>query len=165
MMSGDHYTECNIDSDEQDLKPQRTAPPPPPPAGAEKPPVPANRDPRGINDYLKVDFSNVLAEPASFHSFDKVWTWSDILFEASKLWCYRIISLLCAIPVSLFSGFLFAFLGCLHIWCAMPCIQLCTVCMPPVRILWAGILDLFIAPLCTSVGQCCSRIYMTVSKA
>ncbi|XP_069065535.1 caveolin-2-like [Pleurodeles waltl] len=163
MMSGDPFTEYNMEEEDRELKPQR--PVPPPPASAEKPPLPENRDPRGINDYLKVDFSNVLAEPGSFHSFDKVWTWSDILFEATKLWCYRVISLLCAVPVSLLSGFLFAFVGCMHIWCAMPCIQLCTRCMPPVRTLWASILDIVIAPLCTSIGRCFSLIYLRVSKA
>ncbi|XP_073397503.1 caveolin-2-like [Dendrobates tinctorius] len=122
------------------------------------------RDPRGINKHLKVDFSDVLAEPDSFHSFDKVWTWSDILFESSKLWCYRIISMLCAVPVSLLSGILFALLGCIHIWCAMPCIQLCNICMPPIRMLWASILDICLAPLCASLGRCCSSIYINVAK-
>ncbi|XP_056395821.1 caveolin-2-like isoform X1 [Hyla sarda] len=115
-------------------------------------------------DVDQVDFSDVLAEPNSFHSFDKVWTWSDILFESSKLWCYRIISLLCAVPVSLISGILFALLGCLHIWCAMPCIQLCNICMPPIRTLWASILDVCVAPLCTSLGRCFSSIYVNVAK-
>lgn len=68
------------------------------------------------HSYLQLEFSDILAEPSSFRSFDRVWTWSDIVFESSRLWCYRIISLLCAVPVSLFSGFLFACLGCLHIW-------------------------------------------------
>ncbi|XP_018408817.1 PREDICTED: caveolin-2-like [Nanorana parkeri] len=122
------------------------------------------RDPRGINKHLKVDFSDVLAEPNSFHSFDKVWTWSDILFESSKLWCYRIISLLCAVPVSLISGLVFAILGCIHIWCAMPCIQLCNICMPPIRTLWASLLDIFVAPVCASLGRCLSFIYVNVTK-
>ncbi|XP_073456391.1 caveolin-2-like isoform X3 [Aquarana catesbeiana] len=114
--------------------------------------------------WIFLDFSDVLAEPNSFHSFDKVWTWSDILFESSKLWCYRIISLLCAVPVSLISGILFATLGCIHIWCAMPCIQLCNICMPPIRTLWASLLDIFIAPLCSSLGRCLSFIYVNVTK-
>ncbi|XP_053328347.1 caveolin-2-like [Spea bombifrons] len=161
MIQDQYLIECPMDAD-YDQKylqnPQNTA------LYTEVPPRQDTRDPRGINKHLKVDFSDVLAEPSSFHSFDKVWTWSDILFESSKLWCYRIISLLCAVPVSLISGILFAFLGCLHIWCAMPCIQLCNVCMPPIRTLWASVLDIFLAPLCASLGRCCSSIYIHFAK-
>ncbi|XP_029465427.1 caveolin-2-like [Rhinatrema bivittatum] len=152
MIGDDYLTECKIDPGTF------------PPYQADAPLKLDLRDPRGINSHLKMDFSDVLAEPSSFHSFDKVWTWSDILFESSKLWCYRIISLLCAVPVSLITGFLFACLGCLHIWCVMPCSQFCTLCMPPIRTLWASILDILLAPLCSSIGRCCGSIYLTVSR-
>ncbi|KAG8554361.1 hypothetical protein GDO81_003771 [Engystomops pustulosus] len=161
MIPDQYLIECPIDPDnEQKLQqnPANTT------VYTEAPEKLDTRDPRGINKHLKVDFSDVLAEPDSFHSFDKVWTWSDILFESSKLWCYRVISLLCAVPVSLISGILFALLGCIHIWCAMPCIQLCNICMPPIRTLWASILDVCLAPLCTSVGRCCGFIYVNVAK-
>ncbi|KAG8447896.1 hypothetical protein GDO86_015130 [Hymenochirus boettgeri] len=161
MIQDQYLIECPIDSDNEKKYLQN---PPNNTVYTEIPPKQDIRDPRGINKHLKVDFSDVLAEPASFHSFDKVWTWSDILFESSKLWCYRIISLLCAVPVSLLSGIFFAFLGCLHIWCAMPCIQLCNMCMPPIRTLWASMLEIFLAPLCASIGRCCSSIYVNVTK-
>ncbi|XP_028669250.1 caveolin-2 [Erpetoichthys calabaricus] len=158
MLHDDLLVECKIDEGEI----PRTAAPAPLPA--EPPPKIDVRDPHGINQHLKVDFNDVLAEPSSFHSFDKVWTWSDILFEASKLWCYRIISLLCAVPVSIITGFLFAILGCLHIWCVIPCVKLCTISMPPIRTLWNSILEIIVVPVCVSIGRCCSSIYMTVSK-
>ncbi|KAM4696826.1 caveolin-2-like [Rhinophrynus dorsalis] len=160
MIPDQYLIECPMDSESDQKYPQN----PPNIVYVDVPPKPDARDPRGINKHLKVDFSDVLAEPDSFHSFDKVWTWSDILFESSKLWCYRIISLLCAVPVSLLSGILFALLGCLHIWCVMPCIQLCHICMPPIRTLWSSMLDIFLAPLCTSLGRCFSYIYLSVVK-
>lgn len=64
----------------------------------------------------QVTFEDVIAEPASVSSFDKVWLWSHALFEVSRLWFYRIISLLLAVPVALVAGVLFAVLSCLHIW-------------------------------------------------
>uniref|UniRef100_A0A673HV19 Caveolin n=1 Tax=Sinocyclocheilus rhinocerous TaxID=307959 RepID=A0A673HV19_9TELE len=63
----------------------------------------------------QVSFEDVLAEPASVRSFDKVWLWSHALFEVSRLWFYRIVSLLLAVPVALAAGLLFAVLSCLHI--------------------------------------------------
>ncbi|KAJ6654547.1 hypothetical protein lerEdw1_006854 [Lerista edwardsae] len=162
MISDEYMTEYKLDPDDhhlQDPGSTRLLP-----SVVDIPPKVDPRDPREINQHLKLEFSDILAEPSSFRSFDRVWTWSDIVFESSRLWCYRIISLLCAVPVSLFSGFLFACLGCLHIWCVMPCIQLCTMAMPPVRTLWASILDVAIAPLFASLGRCCSAIYLTIAQ-
>ncbi|MEE6505824.1 hypothetical protein FKM82_005667 [Ascaphus truei] len=161
MLQDQYLSDCPMDLDHDQKYLQL---PPNTTICMETPPRLDTRDPRGINKHLKVDFSDVLAEPASFHSFDKVWTWSDILFESSKLWCYRVISLLCAVPVSLLSGILFALLGCLHIWCARPCIQLCDICLAPIRTVWASVLDVFLAPLCASLGRCCGAIYLNVTK-
>ncbi|KAI3369395.1 hypothetical protein L3Q82_007630 [Scortum barcoo] len=74
------------------------------------------RDPRGINDCLKVTFEDVIAEPVSVRSGDRVWIWSHALFEVSRVWIYRIVTVLLAIPVSIISGLLFAILSCFHIW-------------------------------------------------
>ncbi|MBN3301486.1 CAV2 protein, partial [Amia calva] len=87
-----------------------------------------------------------------------------MLFEATRLWCYRGVSLLCAVPLSLLAGFLFACLSCVHIWCVMPCVQLCTVSMPPLRSLWSSLLEVLVAPLCASVGRCCSNVYLRLAK-
>lgn len=65
---------------------------------------------------LEVSFEDVIAEPPSVRSFDKVWLWSHALFEVTRLWCYCAFTLLLAVPVSLASGLLFAVLSCLHIW-------------------------------------------------
>ncbi|KAL8164401.1 UNVERIFIED_CONTAM: hypothetical protein K2H54_050459 [Gekko kuhli] len=162
MINENYLIECKLDPEEPHL--QEPGSTPLLTSTVDVPPKGDTRDPRGINQHLKLEFSDILAEPSSFRSFDRVWTWSDIVFESSRLWCYRIISLLCAVPVSLFSGFLFACLGCLHIWCVMPCIQLCTMAMPPIHTLWASILDVVIAPLFTSLGRCCSAIYLTVTQ-
>ena len=64
----------------------------------------------------EVAFEDVIAEPASVRSFDRVWVWSHALFEVSRVWCYRLISLLLAVPVSLVAGLLMGLLSCLHIW-------------------------------------------------
>lgn len=64
----------------------------------------------------QVDFSDVLAEPVSTHTYDRVWVYSSIGFESARIWGYRCLTALCAVPVSLLSGCLFALVACLHIW-------------------------------------------------
>uniref|UniRef100_A0A1A8G0R7 Caveolin n=2 Tax=Nothobranchius korthausae TaxID=1143690 RepID=A0A1A8G0R7_9TELE len=92
-------------------------------------------------------FEDVIAESPSVRSFDRVRLWSHALFEVSRLWCYRLISLLLAVPVSLAAGLLFAELSCLHIWLILPCVQLLLINMRWIHTVWATILNIFITPL------------------
>lgn len=64
----------------------------------------------------QVSFEDVIAEPLSVRTGDRVWFWSNALFEVSRVWFYRIITAVLAIPFSIIAGVLFAFLTCLHIW-------------------------------------------------
>ncbi|XP_069007156.1 caveolin-2-like [Embiotoca jacksoni] len=123
-----------------------------------------DRDPRRVNSSLKVQFEDVIAEPPSVRSFDGVWLWSSTLFEVSRLWCYRFISLLLALPLSLAAGLLFAVLSCLHIWLIVPSVQLLLIQMHWVQTVWAGILDIFISPFFFSVGKCCGQITIHLAK-
>ncbi|XP_053113171.1 caveolin-2 isoform X3 [Hemicordylus capensis] len=75
-----------------------------------------DRDPHGLNTHLKLGFDDVIAEPASTHSFDRVWICSHALFEISKYLIYKLLTLILAIPLALVAGILFAVLSCLHIW-------------------------------------------------
>ncbi|XP_045079987.1 caveolin-2-like isoform X4 [Coregonus clupeaformis] len=74
------------------------------------------RDPRGVNDCLKVSFEDVIAEPVSVRSGDRVWIWSNALFEVTRVWLYRIVTVLLAVPVSIITGLIFAILSFQHIW-------------------------------------------------
>uniref|UniRef100_V9L8R6 Caveolin n=1 Tax=Callorhinchus milii TaxID=7868 RepID=V9L8R6_CALMI len=134
------------------------------PPQEEKTPAVDNRDPRGVNSHLKISFEDVIGEPDSVHSFDRIWLWSDALFEVSKLWCYRIISTVFAVPVSLISGFLFAVLSCLHIWCVMPCVKNCLMNMPCIQAIWRTIVDVVISPCCESMGKCFSSINLHIAR-
>ncbi|XP_054881366.1 caveolin-2-like [Poeciliopsis prolifica] len=123
------------------------------------------RDPNRVNSNLKVMFEDVIAEPPSVRSFDKVWLWSHALFEVSRLWGYRFISLVLAVPVSLAAGLLFAVLSCLHIWLIMPGVRLLLINMQWIQTVWASIQNIFISPFCTSFGKCCGQIVIRLASA
>uniref|UniRef100_A0AAY4B5K4 Caveolin n=1 Tax=Denticeps clupeoides TaxID=299321 RepID=A0AAY4B5K4_9TELE len=164
-MSDEYLVECKFDDDEEQenvhFSPSKATHKSSTPSMASQPSLIHidNRDPYDINKHLKVEFSDVLAEPASTHSYDRVWVYSGIGFESARIWSYRCLTVLCAIPVSLLSGCLFALLACLHIWCVMPCIQVCHTCLPCVRSLWLSLVNIFITPFCES----CSLV-LDVSK-
>ncbi|KAJ8399598.1 hypothetical protein AAFF_G00410090 [Aldrovandia affinis] len=169
MMSDEYLVDCKIDDDEDDEVEKLHQTPPPPPEFSTATPQPSlsqleSRDPYSINQHLKVEFSDVLAEPASPHSGDRVWVYSGIGFESARIWSYRCLTLVLAVPFSLLSGCLFAWLACLHIWCVMPCVQVFHSCLPCVRSLWLSVVNIFIEPFCTSVSRCCAGLYVQLSK-
>ncbi|VFV44098.1 caveolin-2-like [Lynx pardinus] len=112
---------------------------------------------------LQVGFEDVIAEPVSTHSFDKVWICSHALFEISKYVIYKFLTLFLAIPLAFAAGILFATLSCLHIWIIMPFVKTCLMVLPSVQTIWKSITDVVIAPLCTSVGRSFSSVSLQLS--
>ncbi|XP_035517921.1 caveolin-2 [Morone saxatilis] len=122
------------------------------------------RDPRGINDCLKVTFEDVIAEPVSVRSGDRVWIWSNALFEVTRVWIYRIVTVLLAIPVSIISGLLFAILSCLHIWMVGPCVQCISIGTRWLQDLWSIVLSIIVRPFFLSAGKCCGGFSIHLAK-
>ncbi|XP_070823730.1 caveolin-2 [Chaetodon trifascialis] len=185
MVSDDCLVECKIDddSDEDNGGEEQINTPPPPPEFASKAPTPApkpptpptapatptatcsvNRDPYGINQHLKVEVSDVLAEPATPRSIDQVWLYSVVGFEGTRIWTYRCLSLLFAVPFAFLCGIFLAVLACLHVWFVVPCIQLSYTFLPCLRSLCMCAVNVFIAPFCVSLALCCSQIAISLSN-
>ncbi|XP_054844748.1 caveolin-2 [Eublepharis macularius] len=123
-----------------------------------------DRDPRGLNSHLKLGFEDVIAEPASTHSFDRVWICSHALFELSKYLIYKLLTLLLAVPLALVAGILFAVLSCLHIWVVVPFIKSCLMVLPSVQAVWKSVTDVLIAPLFHSIGRCFATINIRLDQ-
>ncbi|XP_072238125.1 caveolin-2 [Leuresthes tenuis] len=122
------------------------------------------RDPRGINDCLKVTFEDVIAEPVSVRSGDRVWIWSNALFEVSRVWIYRVVTVLLALPMSVLSGFIFAILSCFHIWMIRPCLQCVLIGTRWLWGLWNIVLGIFVDPFFRSAGKCCGGFSIHLAK-
>ncbi|XP_078286352.1 caveolin-2-like [Rhinoraja longicauda] len=134
---------------------------PSPPHGT---PDPENRDPQGMNQHLTVDFGQMVAEPFSTHSFDRVWAWSHVSFEVCKLWGYRAVSLIFAVPASIAAGCLFACAACLHIWCLVPCARICLLSRPTWQTFCLSLTDTIVAPLCSSMAHCLRGADLTLAR-
>ncbi|XP_036376395.1 caveolin-2-like [Megalops cyprinoides] len=117
-----------------------------------------DRDPHDINGQLKVGFEDVIAEPSTTHSFDKVWIGSHAVFELAKFVFYRLLTTLLAVPMSFVAGIVFAVLSCVHIWVVMPVVQTCMVALPSIQTIWRSLMDTFVAPLFLSAGRCLSAV-------
>ncbi|XP_042609389.1 caveolin-2-like [Cyprinus carpio] len=122
-----------------------------------KPHVP-DRDPKDINTHLKVGFEDIIAEPISTHSFDRVWIGSHAVFELVKFIFYRILTTFLAISHGIHAGIVFGILSCIHIWVVKPVIQGCMMTLPSIHVIWTSLMDMFIGPFFFSIGRCLSSI-------
>ncbi|XP_078076007.1 caveolin-2-like [Mustelus asterias] len=123
------------------------------------------RDPNGINTHVKVSFEDVIAEPAATQTFDGVWICSHVSFEFSKFVLYKVLTLFLAIPLAFAIGIFFAIISYIHIWFLMPIVKTFMMILPSFRIIWKTIMDMFISPLCQSMGRCFSAVNFRCTRA
>uniref|UniRef100_A0A8D0L2T4 Caveolin n=1 Tax=Sphenodon punctatus TaxID=8508 RepID=A0A8D0L2T4_SPHPU len=124
-----------------------------------------NRDPKHINeDVVKVDFEDVIAEPAGTYSFDGVWKASNTTFTVTKYWCYRLLSALFGVPLSIIWGFLFAFISFCHIWSVVPCIKSYLIEIQCVSRIYSLCVHTFCDPVFEAMGKAFSTIKVTLHK-
>ncbi|XP_006633333.1 caveolin-2 [Lepisosteus oculatus] len=121
-----------------------------------------DRDPHDINSHLKINFEDVVGEPDTTHSFDKVWIGSHAVFELVKYVFYKLLTTLLAIPLSFVAGIVLAVLSALHIWVVMPLIRSCIMALPSVQSVWKSLVDIFISPLFRSMRRCLSAVNIQV---
>lgn len=126
--------------------------------------APLDRDPNEINAHLKVGFEDVIGEPVSTHSFDKVWIGSHATFELVKFFFYRLLTTLLAVPMAFILGIIFGVLSCVHIWLVMPVIQSFMTLLPSAQKIWGSLMDIFVTPLFLSLGKCLSSIHVQTSE-
>ena len=73
---------------------------------------------------FQIDFDDVLAEPSAAHGFDPIWRLSFVLFSQTKLWIYRIISAIVAVPLTILWAIIFSILSVLYVWVIRPIIRI-----------------------------------------
>ncbi|KAL8562111.1 hypothetical protein ACOMHN_041946 [Nucella lapillus] len=102
-----------------------------------------DHDPHDTNSHIKIQFSDVLAEPSEFHSCGFIWQGTECCFHFMFSICYGLPAALCHVWVSLGWGLQFGHLLFWHVWCLGPftqilgyvlhvpgtCLRLCVRCV------------------------------------
>merc|ERR1719219_2369490 len=121
-----------------------------------------NRDPSNLHPDIKVNFSDVIAEPEGAHSFATIWGTSYKTYQLSKFWCYRILTAVLAVPLSVFWGLYFALLAFCSIWCIAPCIKGFIIWTNFISKIWGLMVRTFLDPLFESIGLVFTKISVTL---
>lgn len=113
-----------------------------------------DRDPMKINSHLKLNFENIFAEPdQEVSSFDTVWTLTSTVFTQTRLWCYKISTLFCALPLAFFWGLHFGFLACCAVWCCRPWKMSCDLKLGCLRVFVQSVVDTIYRPCFEAFGH------------
>lgn len=121
-----------------------------------------DRDQQNLHPDIRVNFSDVIAEPDGAHSFATVWGTSFKSYSVVKYWTYRIMTAVFAVPISIFWGLYFALFAFCSIWCLVPCIKGFVIWTNFIGKVWGLIVRTFLDPLFESIGLCFTNIRVTL---
>lgn len=114
-----------------------------------------HRDPNNLHGDMRVQFHDIFGEPdETVFSFDFIWRWAFKLFTNTKLWCYRITSLICGLPLAIYWGIHFALISFCAIWCWEPYMKSYAIELGCVRRLFNIMLAAFCQPCFEMMGYC-----------
>lgn len=121
-----------------------------------------HRDPTGLHPDIRVNFSDVIAEPDGAHSFATIWGTSFKSYSIVKYWTYRILTAVLAVPISVFWGLYFALFAFCSIWCLVPCIKGFVIWTNFIGKIWSLVVRTFLDPLFESIGLCFTNIRVSL---
>ncbi|MCP9265570.1 Caveolin [Dirofilaria immitis] len=79
-----------------------------------------NRDDKGLNNHIIMDFGEVFAEPDGSHSFNWIWFVTNRIFTATSVAIYKLLAALIAIPFAVLFGILFAIFAVISVFLCTP---------------------------------------------
>ncbi|KAH9363943.1 hypothetical protein HPB48_022196 [Haemaphysalis longicornis] len=106
-------------------------------------------------------FEDVIAEPDASHGFDGAWKLTYLVFSSTRLWCYRLLAALLALPCGLTWGLLFSVLSLVHVWLITPSLRVFDVFLHVVHRVWGGLVRTLLDPVFQSIGKVAGDVRVT----
>ncbi|XP_077993652.1 caveolin-3-like [Glandiceps talaboti] len=120
-----------------------------------------NRDPKPLNDHVRVLFEEVIAEPPGAHSADGVWRCVFKMFTCSKNLCFKIMTYICAVPLAICWGCEFACISFTHIYTITPCVKAYVMNIGACKMIYGASVRMCCDPCYESCGRMFSDIRVT----
>lgn len=122
------------------------------------------RDPNNLHEDVKINFDDIIAEPADYHSSKYTWHMAKEIYSWGKTHAYEFFSFFFGIPMSLIWSCVFAFVACLHVWCYAPMKRSHRIKMGCWSHFWSIIISSCFDPVFTSAGKTWSNIEIRTEK-
>ncbi|XGW26515.1 hypothetical protein V3C99_007258, partial [Haemonchus contortus] len=86
-----------------------------------------NRDEKGINEHVRFGFEDIFGEADTQHSWDCVWRLVYKVFIWTRLFVYRLCSLILGLPAAILFGILFAIVSVINVFACVPIAKLLSI--------------------------------------
>ncbi|XP_055356070.1 uncharacterized protein LOC129601317 [Paramacrobiotus metropolitanus] len=117
-----------------------------------------DRDEKNINGQVHIMFDDVLAEPDGTHGFEPVWRGTFVMFHWTKLWMYRLLVAIFALPLAFVWGLLFALVIAINNYFCTPFFKLFSIVFFWIGRIWGTVFREVFYPVFDSFGRCFSGI-------
>ncbi|CAG9532603.1 unnamed protein product [Cercopithifilaria johnstoni] len=110
-----------------------------------------NRDDKGLNNHIVMDFGKVFAEPDGSHSFNWTWLATNRIFTATSVIIYKLLAAFIAIPLAVFFGILFAIFAVISVFLCTPLGVLLGIPLNAFSKSWDFVVCRFLNPIIKSI--------------
>jgi len=117
-----------------------------------------NRDEKEINRTVNIQFDDVLGETDNNQGFEFVWRLTFLIFQAVRLWAYRLVATVIALPLAILWALVFATLNVLSVWGFTPLLRVYDIILHHIHRVWSGLARTALDPLFTSAGLLLANI-------
>lgn len=123
-----------------------------------------DRDDKRINSHVNLHFDDILAETDTSQGFEFIWRLTFLIFTTVRLWIYRIVSAILALPLALLWAVVFSVINVSVVWILTPFFKVYDVLLFHVHRVYAGLIRTFLDPLFISFGLLLSNIRSTQTR-
>ncbi|CAI4223491.1 unnamed protein product [Auanema sp. JU1783] len=111
-----------------------------------------DRDEKGNSNHVNFGYEDIFAEAEAAHSFDCLWRLVAKTFVGTRLFIYRVLSLIVGIPAAIIFGVLFAIVTVLNTFLCVPFGKLLTVPGNWIAMSWAWAIQAIVHPVTSAIG-------------
>jgi len=119
------------------------------------------RDAAKLHESIDLGIENIFGEPDAVHSINGVWKAALTVFLAVRNFCYKLISLLFAVPLAILFGVLFAVFSALSVFLFVPVGRLLAIPFGWLAKIWSALISAFCDPLFGSISLIFGNIKMS----
>ncbi|VDO73936.1 unnamed protein product [Heligmosomoides polygyrus] len=117
------------------------------------PAPPPKKSPQMAFDFNAVACKEVAAQELNLEVRDEYGLNKDLkVFEVTRIYCYKILTLILGLPIAFIAGLIFALFSFLRIWIIQPCLALVRIALAQALTIWPMFLLYIVRPLFYSVG-------------
>ena len=110
------------------------------------------RDDKKINGHVNLNFEDILAETDASQGFEFIWRLTFLIFTTVRLWFYRIIAGVIALPLAFIWAIIFSFINVFVVWIFTPSLKIFDLILHHIHRIWAGLVRTFLDPIFVSGG-------------